>query len=103
MSFLVYFVLFFVVIVCIYWFYTNILLRLRSLEKYIENIDTPSVGSKKIIKEPEEKNLEQSDNESIQISEESIFDTDNSKTKSKDSLDGSISIDVSINSSIEDW
>ena len=62
MSLLIYFILFFVIIVCIYWFYTNVLLKLRSLEKYIENFNDKEMNIHLEESTEENKDSENSEN-----------------------------------------
>ena len=100
MSLLIYFILFFVIIVCIYWFYTNVLLKLRSLEKYIENLNSKEEPMEEI----QNDNISKSDTDEPQNLQGSLFDSHNSDIESKDSLDISTDIDVSSASgSIQDW
>lgn len=107
MSLLIYFIVFFVIIVCIYWFYTNVLLKLRSLEKYIENFNDKEINIHLEKSAEENKDSENSENNydnDVRNLEGSLFDSNNSEVKSKDSLDGSANIDISsMNSSIGNW
>lgn len=110
MSVLIYVILFVIIVICIYWFYTNVLLKLRYIEKYIESKD-------EIIEDSDdcgnggEASIDESNKSNQTVG--SLFDSHISKdhlcnniledhTISKDSLDGSISMSSKC-STIGEW